>query len=72
MRTHLAFVVQKWLTADEEQSVIDEIDDIDAKKVERVVFCSGKVYYELLQERRKLEQDNIAIVRVEQIGRAHV
>ena len=49
------------------QEIIDEIDEIDAKKVERVVFCSGKVYYELLQERRKLEQDNIAIVRVEQL-----
>lgn len=47
--------------------MIDEIDDIDAAKVERVVFCSGKVYYELLQERRKQEIDNIAIVRVEQL-----
>ncbi|TLX49443.1 2-oxoglutarate dehydrogenase E1 component [Pseudoalteromonas ruthenica] len=48
-------------------NMIDEIDDIDAKNVERVVFCSGKVYYELLQERRKQELDNIAIVRVEQL-----
>ncbi len=48
-------------------NMIDEIDDIVPKKVERVVFCSGKVYYELLQERRKLELDNVAIVRVEQL-----
>ncbi|TMP88400.1 2-oxoglutarate dehydrogenase E1 component [Pseudoalteromonas ruthenica] len=48
-------------------NMIDEIDDIDAKNVERVVFCSGKVYYELLQERRKQELNNIAIVRVEQL-----
>ncbi len=48
-------------------NMIDEIDDIDTKNVERVVFCSGKVYYELLQERRKLELNNIAIVRVEQL-----
>ncbi|WP_165726192.1 2-oxoglutarate dehydrogenase E1 component [Pseudoalteromonas sp. SA25] len=48
-------------------NMIDEVDDINPEKVERVVFCSGKVYYELLQERRKLEQDNIAIVRVEQL-----
>ncbi|WP_105189710.1 2-oxoglutarate dehydrogenase E1 component [Pseudoalteromonas sp. T1lg48] len=48
-------------------NMIDEIDDLDAKKVERVVFCSGKVYYELLQERRKQELDNVAIVRVEQL-----
>ncbi|MFY8274962.1 2-oxoglutarate dehydrogenase E1 component [Pseudoalteromonas sp. SSDWG2] len=48
-------------------NMIDEIDDIDPKNVERVVFCSGKVYYELLQERRKQELNNIAIVRVEQL-----
>ncbi|MFC0116832.1 2-oxoglutarate dehydrogenase E1 component [Pseudoalteromonas xiamenensis] len=49
------------------QNMIDEIDDINPAKVERVVFCSGKVYYDLLQERRKAEQDNVAIVRVEQL-----
>ena len=48
-------------------NMIDEVDDIKPENVERVVFCSGKVYYELLQERRKLEQNNIAIVRVEQL-----
>jgi 2-oxoglutarate dehydrogenase E1 component len=49
------------------QNMIDEIDDINPANVERVVFCSGKVYYDLLQERRKLELNNIAIVRVEQL-----
>ncbi len=49
------------------QNVIGEIDDIDASKVERVVFCSGKVYYELLQKRREDKLDNIAIIRVEQL-----
>lgn len=48
-------------------SVIDEIDDIDASKVKRVVMCSGKVYYDLLDQRRKNEQDDVAIVRVEQL-----
>ncbi|KZN59702.1 2-oxoglutarate dehydrogenase E1 component [Pseudoalteromonas luteoviolacea] len=48
-------------------NMIDEIDDINPENVERVVFCSGKVYYELLQERRKLELNNVAIVRVEQL-----
>ncbi|AIY65618.1 2-oxoglutarate dehydrogenase E1 component [Pseudoalteromonas piratica] len=48
-------------------NMIDEIDDIDARKVERVVFCSGKVYYELLQQRREQELNNVAIVRVEQL-----
>lgn len=49
------------------QNVIDEIDDIKPENVERVVFCSGKVYYELLEQRRKNEQNNIAIIRIEQL-----
>ncbi|PKG84564.1 2-oxoglutarate dehydrogenase E1 component [Colwellia sp. 75C3] len=48
-------------------SVIGEVDELDAKAVERVVFCSGKVYYELLDQRRKNELDNVAIVRIEQL-----
>ena len=48
-------------------SVIGEVDELDAKAVERVVFCSGKVYYELLEQRRKNELNNIAIVRIEQL-----
>ena len=39
------------------QPVIDEVDAIDAAKVRRVVFCSGKVYYDLL-ERRRAEKDS--------------
>ncbi len=48
-------------------NVIGEIDDIDYSKVERVVMCSGKVYYDLLEQRRKNEINNVAIVRVEQL-----
>ena len=49
------------------RNVIDEIDDIKTDDVKRVIFCSGKVYYDLLQERRKQEQKDVAIVRVEQL-----
>ncbi|GGE69282.1 2-oxoglutarate dehydrogenase E1 component [Shewanella carassii] len=49
------------------QNVIGEIDTLDATKVDRVVFCSGKVYYELLERRRKENIDNVALVRVEQL-----
>ncbi|WDD97578.1 2-oxoglutarate dehydrogenase E1 component [Thalassomonas actiniarum] len=48
-------------------NVIGEIDDIDKKAVEKVVFCSGKVYYELLEQRRRNEQENVAIIRIEQL-----
>ncbi|MDG6094041.1 2-oxoglutarate dehydrogenase E1 component [Acetobacter sp. AN02] len=47
--------------------VIGEIDALAAdKKVKRVVICSGKVYYDLLAERREQNLDNVAIVRLEQ------
>ncbi|MGI2260326.1 2-oxoglutarate dehydrogenase E1 component [Shewanella sp. GXUN23E] len=49
------------------QNVIGEIDELDASKVNRVVFCSGKVYFELLEKRRKEGLDNVAIIRVEQL-----
>ena len=49
------------------QVILDEIDELDVEQVKRVVVCSGKVYYDLLEERRKRELKDIALVRVEQI-----
>ncbi|MCG9711741.1 2-oxoglutarate dehydrogenase E1 component [Shewanella insulae] len=49
------------------QNVIGEIDELDSSKVDRVVFCSGKVYFELLEKRRKEKLENVALVRVEQL-----
>jgi len=49
------------------QNAIGEIDALDPKKVKRVVLCSGKVYYDLLKERRDREQDDVAIIRIEQL-----
>ena len=48
-------------------NVIGEIDEIDPAGVERVVFCSGKVFYELLDQRRKSELSNVVIIRIEQL-----
>ncbi|MFO1407317.1 MAG: 2-oxoglutarate dehydrogenase E1 component [Steroidobacteraceae bacterium] len=49
------------------RNVIDEIDDLDPAAVTRVVFCYGKVYFDLLEARRAGEQRDVAIVRVEQL-----
>jgi 2-oxoglutarate dehydrogenase E1 component len=49
------------------QEVIGEIDDLAAAKVRRVVFCSGKVYFDLLEARRAEEVRDVAIVRIEQL-----
>uniref|UniRef100_A0A672QX90 2-oxoglutarate dehydrogenase complex component E1 n=1 Tax=Sinocyclocheilus grahami TaxID=75366 RepID=A0A672QX90_SINGR len=39
------------------------------EKVKRVIFCTGKVYYELAKERKRLKlEEDVAIVRLEQIS----
>jgi 2-oxoglutarate dehydrogenase E1 component len=48
------------------RNVIGEADRIDAKKVRRVIVCSGKVYYELLAYRRERKIDDVAVLRLEQ------
>ena len=49
------------------QVVMPETEDLAAKKVRRVIFCSGKVYFDLAAERAKRGIDDIAIVRIEQL-----
>ncbi len=49
------------------QNVIGEVDTLDADKVDRLIMCSGKVYYDLLEKRRNEGLDNTAIVRIEQL-----
>lgn len=48
--------------------VIDEIDiDINPDTTKRVVFCTGKVYYDILEVRKKHKIKDIAIIRLEQL-----
>ncbi|VFR18838.1 2-oxoglutarate dehydrogenase E1 component [plant metagenome] len=48
--------------------VIGEVDDsIKAEAVKRVLVCSGKVYYDLVNARREREANDVAIIRVEQL-----
>ncbi|RZO83441.1 MAG: 2-oxoglutarate dehydrogenase E1 component [Oceanococcus sp.] len=55
------------LTKGEFQHVIDEIDDLDPKKVKRVVVCSGKVFFDIYKARQEAGIDDVAIVRLEQL-----
>ncbi|MCW5596178.1 MAG: 2-oxoglutarate dehydrogenase E1 component [Rhodocyclaceae bacterium] len=48
-------------------TVIGEIDEIDTKKVKRVVACAGKVYFDLLAARRERKIGNVALLRIEQL-----
>jgi 2-oxoglutarate dehydrogenase E1 component len=47
--------------------VIDDVDGLDRAAVTRLLFCAGKVYYDLLEARRKNKVGNIAIARIEQL-----
>ena len=49
------------------QTVIGEIDDLEQGKVTRLLVCCGKVYYDLLEQRRANGLENIAIARIEQL-----
>jgi 2-oxoglutarate dehydrogenase E1 component len=53
------------------QTVIPDHKELDAKKVKRVVACSGKVYYDLVRKRESMSDgkgtDDTAIIRVEQV-----
>ena len=49
------------------QNAIPEIDDLEFNNVDRVVLCSGKVYYDLLSKRREQQLNNVAIIRIEQL-----
>jgi 2-oxoglutarate dehydrogenase E1 component len=49
------------------RNIIDEADMLDSSMVKRVVFCSGKVYYDLYQARANRGLRDVAIVRVEQL-----
>jgi len=47
---------------------MDTIDDtINSKNIKRIVLCSGKIYYELLQKREELNNEFVAIIRIEQL-----
>ena len=49
------------------QVLIDEIDNVDRGQVTRLVMCSGKVFYNILERRREAGLRHVAIVRVEQL-----
>ena len=49
------------------EDVLPEMDDLASSDVKRLVMCSGKVYYDLLEKRRSLERSDVVIIRIEQL-----
>ena len=48
------------------QPVIDDAT-AEVEKIEKLVLCSGKIYYELLAKKEECKNDNVALVRMEQL-----
>ncbi len=68
LRTRQSFSPREALSDGGFQRLIDDesIDDKGAQKVRRLMFCSGKVYYDLLAHREELGREDVAIIRLEQ------
>jgi len=48
-------------------SVIGEVENLDSAKVRRIIACSGKVYYDLVNARRAKGTSDMAVIRIEQL-----
>jgi 2-oxoglutarate dehydrogenase E1 component len=49
------------------RNIISEVEELDPKKVRRLIACSGKVYFDLAAHRRKNKIEDVAIIRIEQL-----
>jgi 2-oxoglutarate dehydrogenase E1 component len=49
------------------QEVIDDLQAAEGSEIKKVLFCSGKIYYDLAERQQKQATKDIAIVRLEQI-----
>ncbi|MBF6987167.1 2-oxoglutarate dehydrogenase E1 component [Cupriavidus sp. IK-TO18] len=49
------------------ETVIADQEELNASKVKRVIMCSGKVYYDLVNTRKEREANDTAIIRLEQL-----
>lgn len=52
------------------QEVIDDI--LNPKLIKKLVFCTGKFYYDLLAERTALNRNDVALIRIEQLFPLHL
>jgi 2-oxoglutarate dehydrogenase E1 component len=67
LRNKLCVSTLDELTTGHFQWLLPEFDEQDASAVKRVIICSGKIYYELLEARRLGRIFDIAILRIEQL-----
>ncbi|MBI1914336.1 MAG: 2-oxoglutarate dehydrogenase E1 component [Planctomycetes bacterium] len=71
LRLKVASSPLKQLTSGRFHEVLDD-SSAEPARVQKVIFCSGKIYYELVEARAKTEQESrVAIVRMEQLYPFH-
>jgi 2-oxoglutarate dehydrogenase E1 component len=57
----------KWLVDGAFQPILSEADTLESSGIDRIIVCSGKVYYDLIAARRERGIQNMAIIRLEQL-----
>ncbi len=55
------------LTEGSFQTVIPEVEAMDASKAKRIIVCSGKVYFDLIRYRHEKHIENTPVIRLEQL-----
>lgn len=67
LRHRLATSTLDELAAGAFQPILTEATQLNAHSVIRVILCTGKVYYDLLEARRTQGLEHVALVRIEQL-----
>lgn len=49
------------------QEILDDPNASDKKAIKTLVFCTGKVYYDIIEKREELGRNDVAVVRLEQL-----
>ncbi|WP_430399860.1 2-oxoglutarate dehydrogenase E1 component [Flavobacterium sp.] len=55
------------LTNGQFQEILDDPNVADKKAIKSLVFCTGKVYYDIIAKREELNRNDVAVIRLEQL-----
>jgi len=67
LRLKSSFSTLEELTDSNFHTTIDEVNEVVRKTIDRIILCSGKVYYDLVEMRDHMRAHNVAILRIEQL-----
>lgn len=67
LRHRLSSATLEDLTQGSFRELIGETEELDPGKVKRIILCSGKVYYDLLEKRSQVKRTDVALIRIEQL-----